>query len=89
MAGTVMLESVIETVTNLVAKELGDASSKIDPGTDLTSQGADSVKVLRVVAMIERMYDIELDDEDVFAFRTIRDVSDAVLLALGEKENVQ
>jgi acyl carrier protein len=88
MTSTATLESIIETVIDFVVKEIGGTSSKMGPDTDLTLQGADSVKVLRVVAMIERTYDIELEDEDVFGFKTIRDVANSVLSTLKEKEEV-
>lgn len=79
MADTATLDTIIETVTGLVANEFGVPRDELTADVDLsTVEGADSVKVLRVVAKIERTYDIELEDEDVFGFTTIRDVATSV-----------
>lgn len=76
---TIPLEEIIDTVTGLIAAELGRPAGQLAPDLDLTAvDGADSVKVLRAVARIERTYDIELEDEQVFGFKTIRDVATAV-----------
>jgi acyl carrier protein len=86
MAGTVTLDSIIETLTALVASEFGQPASELAPDLDLsTVEGADSVKVLRVVAKIERAYDIELEDDEVFGLKTIRDVATAVEDAVAER----
>jgi acyl carrier protein len=86
MAETVTLESIIETLTDLVASEFGRAESDLAPDLDLsTVEGADSVKVLRVVAKIERAYGIELEDDEVFGLGTIREVATAVERALAER----
>ncbi|WP_018501301.1 acyl carrier protein [Parafrankia discariae] len=78
-------EPVLVTVTQIVATELATTADAIDPDLDLrTVAGADSVKVLRMIARIERAYDIELDDEDVFTVTTVREVTDVVERALAE-----
>ncbi|ABW13358.1 acyl carrier protein [Frankia sp. Mgl5] len=77
-------EPVLVTVTQIVATELATTADAIDPDLDLrTVAGADSVKVLRMIARIERAYDIELDDEDVFTVTTVREVTDVVERALA------
>jgi acyl carrier protein len=38
----------------------------------------DSVKVLRIIARIERAHDVELDDEVVFGVSTIGEIADAI-----------
>jgi acyl carrier protein len=79
MADTATLDTIIDTLTDLVANEFGVPRDGLTADVDLsTIEGADSVKVLRVVAKIERTYDIELEDEDVFGFKTIRDVATSV-----------
>lgn len=79
MADTATLDTIIDTVTGLVSSEFGVPRDELTADVDLsTVEGADSVKVLRVVAKIERTYDIELEDEDVFGFKTIRDVATSV-----------
>lgn len=79
MADNVTLDTIIDTVTGLVANEFAVPQAELTADLDLTTvEGADSVKVLRVVAKIERTYDIELEDDEVFGFKTIRDVATSV-----------
>ncbi|WP_026426081.1 acyl carrier protein [Actinokineospora inagensis] len=82
-----MSEEVITTVTEIVAGEFGLPVAAIGPDVDLsTLEGADSVKVLRSVAKIERTYDIELEDDQVFGLKTVRDAATLVVSTLAEKE---
>jgi acyl carrier protein len=86
MAAAVPLDDITATLTGLVAAEFGLSAAELAPDLDLASvEGADSVKVLRIVARIERTYDIELEDDQVFGFKTIRDVSEAVTAAIAER----
>lgn len=67
--------AVAETVTEIVAAALGREAGELSPDTDLRAvEGADSIKVLRIVAKIEQTYDIELEDDDIFGLRTIEEV---------------
>jgi acyl carrier protein len=76
--------NVITTVTTIVAAELGVDATAIAPDTDLRAvEGADSVKVLRMVARIEREYDVELDDEAVFSVSTVAEIAEVVDRALA------
>jgi acyl carrier protein len=76
-------QEILEQVRSVAAKETGIPIDELGPELDLRKvEGVDSVKVLRVVARIERDYDIELSDEQVFAFASVSDVADAVLEAL-------
>jgi len=59
------------------------AALNLDPSvvgitTDLRTLGIESMQFLRVVSTIERTFNIELADEDVFRVRTVRDVAGAV-----------
>ncbi|GAA3028367.1 acyl carrier protein [Actinokineospora globicatena] len=82
-----MSDDVISTVTGIVAGEFGLPAADIGPDVDLGSlEGADSVKVLRAVAKIERTYDIELEDDQVFGLKTVRDAATLVVATLAEKE---
>lgn len=86
MSETRTRDEIISTVTALVAAEFGRPAAELTPDLDLSSvEGADSVKVLRSVARIERTYDIELEDDQVFGFKTIDDVADAVAALLAEQ----
>ncbi len=83
---TVTLETIVDTVTDLVAQEFGVPRETLTPELDLSSvEGADSVKVLRVVAKIERAYDVELEDDEVFGFKTITDVATSVESTLAAR----
>lgn len=76
-------EQIVEQVTAIVARELGVLPAAVAPGADLrTFEGADSVKMLRVVAKVEQTYDVELDDSDVFAVSCVADVASVVRRAL-------
>jgi acyl carrier protein len=77
-------EQIMQTVTEIVAKEFGQPAEALAPDLDLTTiEGADSVRVLRSVAKIEQRYDIELEDEDVFALKCIDDVVTVIEKELG------
>jgi acyl carrier protein len=76
-------QEIVEQVRVIAAKETGIPVEELSPDLDLRkAEGVDSVKVLRVVARIERDYDIELSDEQVFSFASVSDVADAVVAAL-------
>ena len=76
-------QELVEQVRSIAAAETGIPVEELSPELDLRkAEGVDSVKVLRVVARIERDYDVELSDEQVFAFASVSDVADAVLEAL-------
>jgi acyl carrier protein len=80
MAETKTKDDIISTVIELVATEFGRPVAELTPDLDLSSvEGADSVKVLRAIARIERTFDVELEDDQVFGFKTINNVADAVM----------
>jgi acyl carrier protein len=80
---SVSVADITATLTTIVAAELGVDASSIRPDTNLrTTEGADSVKVLRTVAKIEREYDIELEDEDVFGASSVAEIANVVHRAL-------
>lgn len=77
-------EQIRATVTEIVAAEAKVPVEELTPQTDVTKlEGADSVKVLRMVAKIEQKYDIELEDEDVFGVTTIDQVVTVVEKAIA------
>lgn len=70
-------------VVGIVADVLGVEPGSLGTDTDLrTVEGADSIKVLRIIAKIEQRYDIELEDEDVFGVSTVDQVADVVAAAV-------
>lgn len=81
------IDDVVRTVTEVLSREFGLPVQDIGADVDISSlDGADSVKVLRTVAKIERTYDVELDDEQVFGLKTVRDVARLVTEMLAEQE---
>lgn len=71
---------VAQTIRGLVAQELKLATSAVPDDTPLKElDGADSIHLLRVVAQIERTYEVEFEDEDVFAVATLEDFVNLVL----------
>ncbi|PPK64914.1 acyl carrier protein [Actinokineospora auranticolor] len=83
---TTSLTEITATVTGIAAAEIGVPAAELAPETDLRGvEGVDSVKVLRMIAKIEREFDIELEDEDVFGVSTVAEVAAVVEKALGAK----
>lgn len=72
--------AVLDEVRAQTAKELGIDVGEIAEDTVLKQlSGADSVRLLRIVAQIERVYDVEFEDEDIFDVSTPRQLADLVL----------
>lgn len=68
-----------QTVRSMVSEELNIPLDDLQLDTNLRElQGVESIKVLRIVTKLERMYDIELDDETVFQVSTIQELADAI-----------
>ncbi|MEV0621412.1 acyl carrier protein [Nonomuraea sp. NPDC050404] len=78
-------DDILRTLTDIAVAETGLPASELGPEVDLRgTAGIDSVRVLRMIAKIERAYDVELEDEDVFGMSTIGDVAVVVDKALRE-----
>lgn len=45
--------------------------------------GADSMKMLRVVAKLERRWDVEFEDEEIFAVKTVDELVTLVRKGIG------
>ncbi|WP_069167847.1 acyl carrier protein [Nocardia altamirensis] len=76
---------ILRTVTEIAVAETGIAEADLRPDADLRGMaGVDSVRVLRMVAKIEKTFDIELEDEDVFGLSSLDDVVLVVDRALRE-----
>jgi acyl carrier protein len=74
-------DEIADITVEFIAAELKTSTSEIN-GQDVLKQlpGADSLKLLRVVSKLERRWDVEFDDEDIFAVKTVDE-----LVALVEK----
>ena len=70
-----------EQVVEYLAAELKISTAEVG-GADVLKElpGADSMKLLRVVSKLERRWNVEFDDKDIFSARTIDE-----LVALVEK----
>jgi acyl carrier protein len=67
------------TIRGFVCQELKVTPDQVADTTDILElSGSESIKLLRIVARIERQYDIELEDEQVFGVRTIQQMVDVV-----------
>ncbi|MCK9897106.1 acyl carrier protein [Frankia sp. AgB32] len=76
-------DGIVRQITEIVAVELGVPVDVLMPDTDLRGiEGADSVRLLRVVAKVEQTWDVELDDDDVFGVSSIAALSTVVGNAL-------
>jgi acyl carrier protein len=68
-----------ETIVAFICDELRVSPEELSDATDLRElPGAESVKILRVVAKIERAFQIELDDEIVFRVESLGELVQAV-----------
>jgi acyl carrier protein len=73
------MDELEDTIRAAVCTELKLPSPRVSSTTNLRElPGMDSVKVLRIIARIERAHDIELDDEVVFGVSTIGEIADAI-----------
>jgi acyl carrier protein len=73
------VQDIERTIVAFVCDELELRPEDFTGDTNLRElPGAESVKVLRVIARIERTYDCELDDEIVFRVETVRELVNAV-----------
>jgi acyl carrier protein len=65
-------DDIAEITIELIAAELKTSPSEIH-GADALKllPGADSLKLLRVVSKLERRWEVEFDDEAIFAAKTV------------------
>jgi acyl carrier protein len=70
---------------SIIRTELGDATLALSPTTVIRElPGIESMKVLRIIAKIERQFGVELDDEVVFNVGTYGDLVGALDKAKAE-----
>ncbi len=66
-------------IRGLVAEQLGVDPTAMRPDASILEDlGADSLDVVEMVMAIEEAFDIEIDDEDAEAMRTLADVESYV-----------
>lgn len=72
--------TVREGVRGQIAAELKIAPADIADDAVLKQlPGADSVRLMRIVALVERDYQIEFEDKDIFAIRTFDELVGLIL----------
>ncbi len=66
---------VLEKLSKIVSDQLGMEQSKITMQTSLKEDLlADSLDIVEIIMAIEEQFDIQVDDDDALAFKTIADV---------------
>ena len=73
--GEASVEVLSERLRGLMAEQLGVEPSEMRPDSNILEDlGADSLDVVEMVMAIEDAFDIEIDDADAEAMRTVADV---------------
>jgi acyl carrier protein len=77
--------TIADEIRELLAAELCCRPEAIAVDDDLTAlPGLDSLKLLKVVSVLERRYDIGLDDGLLYDLRTVADLAELVHVELRE-----
>ena len=76
-----MTVAIEESIRHLIAAELSVPPDSVPVDTHLHELGLSSIKVLRILARLETLYEIELDDDAVFRAETLRDLACLVAAA--------
>ncbi|CCK32374.1 hypothetical protein BN159_7995 [Streptomyces davaonensis JCM 4913] len=81
------ISAVVDEIRAQVGRELRLETETVEADTVLKNlPGADSVRLLRVVAQVERIYDVEFEDEDVFRVRTPQELAELVVRDLTDRD---
>ncbi|WP_409180777.1 acyl carrier protein [Amycolatopsis sp. VS8301801F10] len=83
-ADTITREEIAAATAETLAGELKIPASDIAAGDVLRDlPGADSMKMLRVVSKLERRWDVEFEDEQIFAVKTVDELVELVRKGIG------
>ncbi|MEO8548777.1 MAG: acyl carrier protein [Kofleriaceae bacterium] len=69
---------IVETIGAMVRAELGALVVEVTPDTRIADLGVDSLKLLRLVAKLEKRFGIELEDDVIFEVETLRGLADVI-----------
>jgi acyl carrier protein len=70
---------IVEKLIAIVADQLNLDPSKLSAETNIIKDiGADSLDIVDMLMTVERTWKITVDDEEVLALKTIKDVADCV-----------
>ncbi|MFP6623845.1 MAG: acyl carrier protein [Myxococcota bacterium] len=73
--GETAVEVLSEKLRGLMAEQLGVEPGEIKPDSNILEDlGADSLDVVEMVMAIEDAFDIEIEDSDAEAMRTVADI---------------
>ena len=73
------MSDVTRRLQKLISDELAIDIDKVIPDADLFDDlNFDSLDTVEMVISIESEFDIEIDDDDIDALRTVRQISDLV-----------
>lgn len=65
-----------EKLTEIIAKELNVAKSKVTMDTNLQDDlGADSLDAVELIMAIEEEFSVTIPDESAQSFKTVRDIA--------------
>jgi acyl carrier protein len=77
-----------EAIKKIVQTTLHLPDSEITSSTNLRDlPGVESIKILRIVASLEKKFDVRLDDEIVFNLSTIAELAEAVSKLVEERRS--
>lgn len=76
-----------QTISRLVSEELKLPVEELQASTNLRElPGVESIRVLRIIARLERTYDVELEDELVFRVQTLGELAEAIRKLQGSEQ---
>jgi acyl carrier protein len=82
-------QSIEEKICSIVREELKLPREALTAQTQLRElPGVESIKILRIVAHLERAYDVELEDEVVFRVKTVAELAEAIRKMALERRGV-
>ncbi|AUI58410.1 acyl carrier protein [Amycolatopsis sp. BJA-103] len=83
---TITREEIAAVTAETLAGELKIPAADIAADDVLRDlPGADSMKMLRVVSKLERRWDVEFEDEQIFAVKTVDELVELVRKGIGDE----
>lgn len=69
----------LEQVSDVVRTVVPDLQTPIDPTARLGAElGVDSLSIVDIVVMVERVFDVTIDDSEFDKFQSVQDIFDLV-----------
>lgn len=75
------IENIEKLLINLIKKEFNLDGNEIQSNNNFTNLGIDSLKMIKLVILIENEFNLEIDDEEVIPenFDSIKSISKLIL----------